>query len=79
MNLNCELTGSPAITGVDTAATEVTEKADFCVLRSPLDAQCMVARPGEHGTAGWQTLHGPDTAEACWAWIHSKPRHGLRF
>ena len=54
-------------------------KLDFCVLRSPLNAQYVVARPGEFGTAGWQTLFGPNSSEACWAWIHSKPRYGLRF
>ena len=72
--------------GLDVPTTEFeprTKNADvkpeFCVLRSPLDAQCVVARPGEYGTAGWQTLFGPNSSEACWTWIHSKPRQGLRF
>jgi hypothetical protein len=54
-------------------------KLDFCVLRSPLNAQCVVARPGEQGTAGWQSLYGPDSSDGCWAWINSKPRPGMRF
>jgi len=66
-------------TGIEPRMKDVGVKPEFCVLRSPLDAQCVVARPGEHGTAGWQTLFGPSSSEACWAWIHSKPRHGLRF
>lgn len=57
----------------------VSTRPEFCVLRSPLDAHCVVARPGEQGTAGWQTLYGPDSADNCWAWIHSRPREGLRF
>lgn len=65
--------------GLQATENNVATKPDFCVLRSPLNAQCVVARPGEQGTAGWQTLHGPDTSEGCWTWIHSKPRHGLRF
>ena len=58
---------------------EQAVKVEFCVLRSPLNGQYVVARPGEMGTAGWQSLHGPDTSDGCWAWIHSKPRHALRF
>ena len=54
-------------------------KADYCVLRSPMNGQYVVARPGELGTAGWQKLHGPDTSDGCWNWIHMKPRHGMRF
>lgn len=72
--------GLEALTdSLEARPTEPDAKPEFCVLRSPMDAQCIVARPGEYGTAGWQTLHGPDTTDGCWAWIHSKPRHGLRF
>jgi uncharacterized protein YbdZ (MbtH family) len=59
--------------------TAVSPQADFCVLRSPMHGQYIVARPGEQGTAGWQKLHGPDTSDGCWNWIYKTPRHGMRF
>lgn len=61
----------------EVAAT--SQKADYCVMRSPMHGQYIVARPGELGTAGWQKLHGPDTSDGCWNWIYETPRHGMRF
>ena len=79
MSLTCDLNAQTDNLELLPTHAEAPAKADFCVLLSPLNGQCMVARPGEYGTAGWQTLYGPDSSDACWAWVHSKPRFGLRF
>jgi len=78
MSVTCDL--KTPTEGLELRASEATLAVrEFYVLRSPLNAQCVVARPGEQGTAGWQSLYGPDTTAGCWLWIDKNPRYGLRL
>lgn len=49
---------------------------EYYVFKSPVDGHVAVARSGEGGTVGWQSLHGPDSFQGCWTWVRANCRGG---